>query len=191
MAFFMKFASADCDKIAIENPCCIMNTAYRKPDQIIDPYMFAESEEDTENYVTKRTCLWLKGLNPLITNDLPKPDNEKLFGRHPSGKIANWEERVGGKDRGKARSKTFEGIAKAMADQWGDKLVDKEKFIHDVACACGFTEKQVRQTIDPTNLIFAKSTAKAACLLQNYVTVFNTAKSIGYTEDGINEVIYD
>ena len=70
-------------------------------------------------------------------------------------------------------------------------MVDKEKFIHDVACACGFTEKQVRQAIDPTNLIFAKSTAIAARLLLDYNTVFNTAKSIGYTADEIREVIYD
>lgn len=120
MAFFMKFAKADCERIAIENPVCIMNTAYRKPDQIIEPYQFAESVEDKENYVTKRTCLWLKGLVPLVTNNLPKPDNEKMFGRHPSGKVANWEERINGSDRAKVRSKTFEGIALAMADQWGD-----------------------------------------------------------------------
>lgn len=120
MAFFMNFAKADCERIAIENPVCIMNTAYRKPDQIIEPYQFAESEDDKENYVTKRTCLWLKGLVPLITNNLPRPDNEKLFGRHPSGKVATWEESVGGKDRAKIRSKTFEGVAKAMAEQWGE-----------------------------------------------------------------------
>ena len=59
--FFMCFALADCDKIAIENPVGYMSTAYRKPDQIINPYQFAESEQDGENYVTKRTCLWLKG----------------------------------------------------------------------------------------------------------------------------------
>ena len=65
MQFFMNIANADCDKIAIENPVGVMNTAYRKPDQIIEPYFFAENETDTENYVTKRTCLWLKGL-PLL-----------------------------------------------------------------------------------------------------------------------------
>ena len=119
MRFFMEFANAHCSKIAIENPVCVMNTAYRKPDQIIEPYQFAESENDTENYVTKKTCLWLKGLNPLITNDLPKPDNLKLFGRTKSGKVSNWEERISGGNRSKERSKTFEGIADAMAEQWG------------------------------------------------------------------------
>lgn len=120
MQFFMHFVNANCDHIAIENPKGIMNTAYRKPDQIIDPYMFAESVDDTENYVTKATCLWLKGLPILTGNGLPKPDNLSLFGRHPSGKTATWEERL---DRSggaaKARSKTFQGIAKAMAEQWG------------------------------------------------------------------------
>ena len=68
VAFFMQFALADCPKIAVENPVGFMTAAYRKPDQIIHPYMFAEGEDDTENYVTKATCLWLKGLEPLITN---------------------------------------------------------------------------------------------------------------------------
>lgn len=123
MQFFLNFANADCDRIAIENPVGVMNTSYRSPDQIISPYMFAESTEDTENYVTKATCLWLKGLPPLVGTGLPKPDNEKLYGRNPSGKISNWEERqTGGKDRAKNRSKTFPGIAKAMAQQWGGDL---------------------------------------------------------------------
>lgn len=65
MRFFMDIANADCNRIAIENPVGVMNTAYRKPDQIIEPYFFAENETDTENYVTKRTCLWLKGL-PIL-----------------------------------------------------------------------------------------------------------------------------
>lgn len=120
MEFFMKFVNADCDHIAIENPVGVMNTCYRKADQIIEPYQFAESIEDIENYVTKTTCLWLKGLPELKTNDLPKPDNGKLYGYHPTGKARTWEEvvcRAGGAS--KVRSKTFTGIAKAMADQWG------------------------------------------------------------------------
>lgn len=120
MKFFMKFASADCNKIAIENPIGVMNTCYRKPDQVISPYMFAESEEDSKNYVTKSTCLWLKNLPTLIGNNLPKPDNSKIFGTRPNGRPYTWEEklcRAGGAS--KARSKTFPGIAKAMAEQWG------------------------------------------------------------------------
>ena len=116
--FFMKFANADCEKVAIENPVGVMNTVYRKPDQIIEPYQFAESEEDKENYVTKRTCLWLKGLKLLKGNSLDKPNNAELFGKHPNGKARCWEEMVKG-DRATVRSKTFTGIAKAMAEQWG------------------------------------------------------------------------
>lgn len=122
MQFFMNIANADCDRIAIENPVGVMNTAYRKPDQIIHPYYFADSESDKENYVTKATCLWLKGLHPLTYKGLPKPDNKKLFGTMPSGKARTWEDslcRAGGS--AKARSKTFQGIAKAMAEQWAGK----------------------------------------------------------------------
>ena len=117
MRFFMECIRANCDRIAVENPVGIMNTAYRKPDQIIEPYQFAESEHDTENYVTKRTCLWLKGLPLLKTNALPKPDNKQLFGVLPSGKSKTWEDTYS-RDSG-VRSKTFPGIAKAMAEQWG------------------------------------------------------------------------
>lgn len=120
MSFFMRFVNADCDKIAIENPVGVMNTCYRKPDQIIHPYMFAESEDDTDNYVTKATCLWLKNLPPLVTNSLQKPNNREIFGVMPSGKAKTWEDstsRSGGAE--KARSKTFYGVAKAFAEQWG------------------------------------------------------------------------
>ena len=115
--FFMQLALANIERIAVENPVGFMNTAYRKPDQIIDPYMFAESVNDTENYVTKRTCLWLKNLPKLKINDLPRPDNRVLFGVTPSGKARTWEDTFS-RDAG-VRSKTFPGIAKAMADTWG------------------------------------------------------------------------
>ena len=121
MQFFMVVANCDCEKIAIENPVGVMNTCYRKPDQVISPYMFAESENDKENYVTKSTCLWLKNLKPLKTNDLAKPNNKEIFGIRPNGRAYTWEEklcRAGGAS--KARSKTFSGIARAMAEQWGN-----------------------------------------------------------------------
>lgn len=94
MRLFMAFVNAPCDKIAIENPRGLMNTAYRKPDQTIDPYMFAENESDSENWVTKETCLWLKGLpllqhkadadetlgeHSLTGNTIKRPDNEKYM----------------------------------------------------------------------------------------------------------------
>lgn len=115
--FFMRFALADCPRIAVENPVGFMSKAYRKADQIIHPYMFAESPEDTDQYVTKATCLWLKGLPPLKGKGLPKPDNRKLYGTFPSGKAKTWEDQFS--RSGKVRSITFPGIAKAMAEQWG------------------------------------------------------------------------
>lgn len=121
--FFMYFALADCPRICVENPVGFMNNNYRKPDQIIHPYMFADNEEDREQYVTKATCLWLKGLHPLQTNGLPKPDNEKLYGKFPSGKTKTWEDQF--TRSGKIRSKTFPGIARAMAEQWAGDINKK------------------------------------------------------------------
>lgn len=124
--FFMQFALADCDKICVENPMGFMSKLWRRPDQTIHPYYFAESADDTENYVQKRTCLWLKGL-PLLekTADLPKPEPVYICqGEKCKGKRVNWCEGMRGngggqKGRAKARSKTFPGIARAMAEQWG------------------------------------------------------------------------
>ncbi len=117
--FFMHFVLADCPRIAVENPVGFMNANYRRPEQIIHPYMFAESTEDKAQYVTKATCLWLKGLDPLKTNGLPKPNNEALYGRFPSGKIKTWEDQYS--RSAKVKSKTFPGVAKAMAEQWGGR----------------------------------------------------------------------
>ena len=106
--FFMRFINADCPKIAVENPVCIMSTVYRKPDQIINPWQFGRPEQ-------KKTCLWLKGL-PLLheTNNvydemmrLPKKQRERIHYLPPSA------------DRAKLRSKTYTEIARAMAEQWG------------------------------------------------------------------------
>lgn len=123
--FFRLFADADCDKIAIENPVGYMNTHWRKPDQIIHPYYFAESAEDEKNYHQKRTCLWLKGLETLKRiNNLPAPDPKYICqGEKCKGKKIGWCEGIRGTTggqagRAKARSKTFPGIAKAMAIQW-------------------------------------------------------------------------
>lgn len=121
--FFMQFALADIPKIAVENPVGFMNLHYKPPTQIIHPWMFAESENDTENYKTKRTCLWLKGLPPLKPNDIKPPNNAEMLGRRKgSNKVRNWCEDVVSQDRSKERSKTFEGIAKAFASQWGGNV---------------------------------------------------------------------
>lgn len=116
--FFMQFANADCDKIAIENPVGYANRMFRKPDQIIHPYYFGDNAK-------KRTCLWTKGLPKLEpTNMLPEPEPEYICqGELSKGKKIGWCEGIKGttggqKGRAAARSKTFPGIAKAMAEQW-------------------------------------------------------------------------
>ena len=104
--FFMKFINADCDKIAVENPICIMSTRYRKPDQIINPYQFGHLEQ-------KKTCLWLKNLPKLQETNNVYEDMMKL----PEKERAKvwWI----GSNHSKERSKTYTGIAAAMAEQWG------------------------------------------------------------------------
>lgn len=109
--FFMKFVDVDCPRVAIENPVGYMNSCYRKPDQIINPYMFGDP-------YLKRTCLWLRGLPPLYSDDLlerPKP----LY-IQDNGKKRYWVETVSGSaaKRQRIRSTTFPGIAAAMAWQW-------------------------------------------------------------------------
>lgn len=127
--FFVTIANADCEKIAIENPQGYMNTHYRKPDQTIHPYYFAESQNDAVNYHQKKTCLWLKGLPLLVRrNDLPKPPPRYISqGEKTKGKAIGWCEGMSGinggrKERAKARSKTFPGIAKAMTEQWAGDI---------------------------------------------------------------------
>ncbi|GLC32894.1 hypothetical protein [Clostridium omnivorum] len=110
--FFIQFANADCERIVIENPVGIMSSVWRKPNQIINPYQFGDPFE-------KKTCLWLKGLPELIpTNIVEIPPRTKFA----SGKsMPTWYAdafRLPKEDRAKLRSKTFPGIAKAMAEQW-------------------------------------------------------------------------
>lgn len=110
--FFMKFTNIDCPRVCIENPIGIMSTVYRKPDQFINPFQFGDAYE-------KKTCLWLKGLPVLKPTDIVEPEPRQYF---PSGKsLPTWYSRCGG-NRAKARSKTFPGIAQAMADQWGKEV---------------------------------------------------------------------
>lgn len=101
--FFMYAVNYPCDKMAIENPIGIMSTLYRKPDQIIQPWMFGHGE-------TKATCLWLKGLPILRPSNIVGGRVQRLHRLPPS------------KDRAMLRSKTYPGIAKAMAEQWGSEV---------------------------------------------------------------------
>lgn len=96
----MKFATANCDKIAIENPVGVMSSKFRKPDQIIQPWQFGHGE-------TKATCLWLKGLSKLMPTEIVEAREPRIWKMPP------------GPDRARMRSKTYPGIARAMAYQWG------------------------------------------------------------------------
>lgn len=100
IAFFMQMIKAPIPMIAVENPICIMSSLYRKPDQIIQPWMFGHGE-------TKATCLWLKGLPPLRATNIVEGRENRIHKMPPSA------------DRGKLRSATYQGIADAMAEQWG------------------------------------------------------------------------
>ena len=103
--FFMAFANASCERIAIENPIGIMSSKWRKPDQIIQPWQFGHGE-------TKATCLWLRGLPPLAPTDIVEGREQRVWKMPPSA------------DRAKLRSKTFPGIARAMAEQWAGPVED-------------------------------------------------------------------
>ena len=113
--FFMQLANAPISKIAIENPIGVMSTIYKKPTQIIRPYQFGESS-------TKATCLWLEGLPKLEYTNVIVP--EKHISKSGKSYDKWWFESSLIRDlteRAKFRSKTFHGIAKAMAEQWGGK----------------------------------------------------------------------
>lgn len=100
VSFFMALARAPIARIAIENPVCIMSSLWRKPDQTIQPWQFGHGE-------TKATCLWLKGLPRLRPTDIVEGREARVHRMPPSA------------ERWKERSRTFAGIADAMAEQWG------------------------------------------------------------------------
>ena len=111
--FFMSFINADVDKIAVENPIGYMSTVYQKPSQIIHPYMFGDPAR-------KATCLWLKGLPKLTPTDIVEP--VVIHYQNGNGTDNPWHMdtlKLPPNERAKARSKTFPGIAAAMAEQWG------------------------------------------------------------------------
>lgn len=114
--FFMKFVTCDCLKVAIENPVGIMNTLYRKPDCIYNPYEFLGETE------CKKTCLWLKNLSPLLPSRItPLPVSERTHGIWKGefdGKKYSWND----PQVARLRSKTPLGVADAMAHQWGNKF---------------------------------------------------------------------
>lgn len=104
LRFVRQIMEAPCEKICIENPISIISSKIRKPDQIIQPWQFGHGE-------TKATCLWLKGLPKLLPTDIV-PGREARVHKLPPGP-----------DRWKERSRTLEGIARAMAQQWGGNIL--------------------------------------------------------------------
>lgn len=119
----MTIANADIERIAIENPIGVMSRIYKKPEQIIHPYMFGDE-------ASKATCLWLKNLPNLTpTNIVGKGEFITLS----SGKrMSKWycdalTKAKSADERRNLRSKTFQGIAKAIAEQYGKVLIDSEK----------------------------------------------------------------
>ena len=122
--FFMKFVNADCDHIAVENPISVMSTRYRKPDQIIQPYWFGHA-------YSKKTCLWLKNLPKLEPTNIVEPVIIKdkngvnysgaAYYAVKDGKILSWND----PETAKIRSKTPEGLAKAIAEQWSEYLMNE------------------------------------------------------------------
>lgn len=132
--FFLKLTEQNIKHIAIENPIGIMSKIYRKPDQIIQPYYFGDEAQ-------KSTCLWLKNLPLLYHNEKPNLFDDKITHVN-KGEFFTWTCKTKGKikkqplwcklsrelppqERSKVRSKTFEGIAEAMASQWGKFLTEK------------------------------------------------------------------
>ena len=116
IVFFMNFALAHCDRIAIENPVGIMGTAYRSADQVIQPWQFGHP-------TVKKTCLWLKGLPMLKPTQIVEVDTSDVYEYiAKNGKIKHDSRRRSqckADERSSYRSKTFPGVAAAMAEQWG------------------------------------------------------------------------
>ncbi|MBJ9902050.1 DNA cytosine methyltransferase [Acinetobacter bereziniae] len=119
--FFKIFTDINCEKVAIENPIGFMSNAYQKPDQIIHPYFFGDPER-------KATCLWLKGLEKLVATNIVQP--EIITYKNGKGTDSPWHLnslRLPAEERRKVRSKTFQGVADAMASQWGGNIHQKEQ----------------------------------------------------------------
>lgn len=115
IVLFMQMALAHCDRVAVENPVGIMSSAWRKPDEIIQPYEFGHPYKKT-------TCLWLKGLPPLKPTEIVEPEIVTYTGQN--GRTYHFSADYGGGNKGhsKRRSKTYPGIARAMAEQWSEYI---------------------------------------------------------------------
>lgn len=109
MKFFLEFFLYEIPKVCVENPIGVMSTYFRKPDQVLQPWMFGHGE-------TKATCLWLENL-PLLQPTHRK--NDLFCEQEPEARVQRLHLLPKTKDRWKERSRTYHGIANAMAEQWG------------------------------------------------------------------------
>lgn len=116
---------AKCDRVVIENPIGYLSTHFRKPSQIVHPYYFAEKEND-ENCERKATCLWIRGKLPLLQRLNYEFEPRIIKYKNGKGTDSPWHLNtisLPPAERAKARAKTFPGVAKAMATQWGEILL--------------------------------------------------------------------
>jgi hypothetical protein len=121
--FFMAMVNAPCPRVAVENPRGVMTKLYRPPDQVIEPWFFGDP-------FRKATCLWLKGLPPLVPTKIVDPVGRVATGGGSwrtdteAGReaMSSYEDSEGRKNRAKVRSRTFPGVAGAMAEQWGSHV---------------------------------------------------------------------
>lgn len=113
--FFMKLANASIPMIAIENPVGIMSSRWRKPNQIIQPWQYGDK-------ALKKTCLWLKGLPPLLETEIVEPHYKTYNSKTKKSGKSRYPIAWSKKSDWKERSRTFQGIANAMAEQWGGKV---------------------------------------------------------------------
>lgn len=112
--FFMALINAPAERIAVENPKGVMSRLYRKPDQIIQPWQFGHRER-------KATCLWLKNLPPLVPTNEVEPELPVHIDSTTGKRRYSLDYLPASSERWRIRSRTFQGIADAMAEQWGDE----------------------------------------------------------------------
>lgn len=116
--FFLRFYNAPCRHVAVENPVPMKIFELPPYSQIIEPYYFGDK-------ATKKTCLWLRDFPELReTNNVGRPETRYCKNPKRKGRTVSWHESISGKDRQKIRSKTFHGIAEAMAEQWGEYILN-------------------------------------------------------------------
>lgn len=119
LRFVWELYSADIKRIAIENPVSVLSTYLRKPDQVVHPFFFGDK-------VSKSTCLWLKGLPLLKATDMVEPEYElRRSKKNKSGFSKYSKIALLGPGRGHERSITFQGFARAMAEQWTEYILNE------------------------------------------------------------------